>query len=185
MNEESYIKEIESALKMLAEKFNEELRGLRSNRPSVELVENIPVTCYDQLMSVKQLGSLSIVPPREIQISVWDKTTMGTVAKAIEEAKIGLSVSVDGGIIRAVLPPLSSDRREELMKLVKKTGESFRIQVRTHRDEIMKKVKAAQDAKELTEDAAFRVKEKIQKVVENGNSQIEKMVEEKLAQLSE
>lgn len=185
MLQDDYLKEFETILKGLTAKLREELQAVRSSRPSVELVERLVANYYDQLTPINQLGSISIVPPRTIQISVWDKNAVGPVMKAIENAKIGLTASNEENNIRATLPPLTDERREEFSKLVRKNGENYRIQVRHFRDEVIKKVKAAEEKKELNEDDVFRMKEKIQKAVDGINKEIETLLEKKLKELSE
>src|SRR6266404_7020558 len=119
---EQFLKDLESALKITHDKLRDELAAIRGNRPSVELLEDIRLNLYDQELTVKQMGSLSVMPPRSIQITVWDKDAVGAVMKAIENAKAGLSVRNDGQNIIATLSQLGNERREELMKLVKKTS---------------------------------------------------------------
>ena len=182
---EVYLKELESALKAAVQKLEDELKAVRGNRPSVQLVEDVKVNYYDQLLSVKQLGSLGVRPPREIEITVWDKNAVGPVSKAIAEAKIGLSVTNEGNVVRASLPPLTDERRQEFMKLVKKMAEATRIQIRTKRDEIIKKIKAAEAEKKLDEDQMFKAKEKIQKQIDEVNKRIEEAVERKMKELAE
>jgi len=180
-----YAAELASHLRVLTDKLKTELQGVRSNRPSVELIENIQVPAYGQTLPIKGLGSISVIPPREIQISLWDKSIIQAVAKAIDDARVGLTVQTDGMIVRAMLSPLGNERREELMKTVKRIGEETRIAIRTRRDEIMKRIKVAGDAGELSEDAAFKMKEKAQKAVEEANAQVEQIVNKKLAELGE
>lgn len=183
---ETYLKELDEAFKSIVSKLKEELKTMRSNRASVDLVEDLPVEAYGQTMSVKQLGSLSLGPQREIFITVWDKGVMGAVIGAIQNAKLGLSVSAQGEmIIRATLPSLSSERREELSKMVKKTVEEFRVQVRSRRDEVNKKLKAAEDKGELTEDDMATAKKLIQEATDKGNAEIEKILESKLKEIQE
>lgn len=181
----SYLEELKKNLSIILQELRDEFGQIRSNRPSVELVENIRVNCYNQWLSIKQLASLSILPPRGIQISVWDKNVVGAVAKAIEEAKIGFSTSVDGNIVRATLSPLGDERRAELTKLAKKTAEEARIKVRNRRDESIKKIKLDEGEGLLTEDQAFRIKEEIQKEVDKFNDEIEKLLEAKLKEINE
>jgi ribosome recycling factor len=180
-----YVAELNSHLRVLTDKLKTDLQGVRSNRPSVELIENIQVPAYGQTVPIKGLGSISVVPPREIQISLWDRTVIQAVAKAIDEARVGLTVQTDGTLVRAMLSALGNERREELMKTVKKTGEETRIAIRGRRDEAMKHIKAAMDSKELSEDVAFKIKEKVQKAVEDANSLVEQTVEKKIAELGE
>jgi ribosome recycling factor len=180
-----FLKELDEALKAAVLRFKEDLRGLRSSRPSIELIENLSVNYFDSWMTIKQLGSLSLLPPREVRITVWDKNAAAPIAKAIEEAQAGFSVSMDGATIRATLSALSNERREELGKLVKKTAEGARISVRNVREDIIKKLRAAEDGSEITEDQSHSGKEKIQKRVNDANAEIEVLVEEKLKELAE
>ena len=182
---DQFLKELDSVLRAVVQKFQEELRSIRGNRPSVDMVENISVNVYDQALTIKQLGSLSVLLPRGIHISLWDKTSIAPVVKAIEDAKIGLSVSNDGNNIIATLSSLHDERREELIKLVKKTSEGVRIHVRTRRDDVIKKIKEAEAGKLMSEDEAFRAKEKVQKQVDEANKNIEAAVDAKIAELGE
>lgn len=182
---ETYIKELEDHLRVAISKFKEELQGVRSGRPTTQLLENIQVEYAGQMLPIKQLASLSIKPPREIDITVWDPSIIAGVMKAIDAAKAGLSVQNEGNTIRAFLPPLTQERRDELTKFVKKMAEATRIQIRGTRDEMNKKVKTVETNKEFGEDAVFKAKEKIQKFVEDANGQIEALVEGKLKELQE
>lgn len=180
-----YLNELQSNLNVLVQKFKDEIRGIRSNRPSAEIVENIKVQAYGQTMEIKQLGSITVGSQREVVITLWDKEVIQPVMKAIEEAKIGLSLKNDGLIIRAFLPALSEERRQEFMKLAKRVSEDARISVRTTREDAMKKLKGAQDSGELNEDMAFKAKEKAQKLVDAANGEIEKNLEAKIKELGE
>src|SRR3989344_8448722 len=97
---ESTIKELEAKLNQVIGFLQSELQTVRSNRPSVGLLEDIKVEYYGQVMQIKQLASLSIRPPRDIEVNIWDKGAVAAVAKAIETAKAGFSVSNDGNIVR-------------------------------------------------------------------------------------
>lgn len=182
---EQHQKELEAALGVAVQKLQNEFRAIRSSRPSIQLVEDIPVVYYDEKLTIKQLGSLSVRPPRDIEIGVWDKNAVGPVVKAIQEANVGLSTAADGTVVRASLPPLTDERRAEFVKLVKKMAEETRIQVRGRRDEAIKKIKAAEEEKKLDEDQVFRGKEQIQKLIDETNRKIEAAVEGKLKELNE
>ncbi len=182
---EQYIKELEGHLNTTLQKFREELQGVRSGRPTTQLLENIQVEYAGSFLPIKQIGSLGVRPPRELDITVWDPGAVSAVMKAIEGAKIGLSLQNEGNTIRAFLPPLSQERREELMKLIKKMAEGARISIRASRDDANKKIKAAEAEKKLNEDQVFQAKEKIQKVVDEINKQIEALVEGKGKELQE
>ncbi|HEY4526160.1 MAG TPA: ribosome recycling factor [Candidatus Paceibacterota bacterium] len=182
---ESTIKELEAKLNQVIGFLQSELQTVRTNRPSVGLLEDIKVEYYGQVMQIKQLASLSIRPPRDIEVNIWDKGAVAAVAKAIETAKAGFSVSNDGNIVRVSLPPLTDERRAEMTKLVKRMSEDARITVRGERDEANKKIKAAEDSGQATEDQVFKGKEQIQKITDTANKQIENLLNGKITELSE
>lgn len=183
MNDAEYLKELGAALKTAVQKFHGELQAVRGSRPSIELLENIKVNYYNDWLAINQLGTLHIVPPREIQISVWDKNAIGPIMKAVDAANAGFTTSSDGNVVRATLSPLGAERREELLKLTKKIAEGARIQVRSQRDEIIKKLKTAESEKKLGEDEVFKAKERIQKLVDAANQEIETAVQNKSKEL--
>jgi ribosome recycling factor len=180
---EIIIKDLDASLAGATGKLKQEMGAIRGNRPTVEMVQDIRLNWYDQPLTIKELGSISVVPPRTIQITVWDQGAVHAVMKAIDGAHAGLSASNDGNIIRASLSSLGDERREEMTKLVKKTAEAIRVQIRSHRDDAMKRLVNALRAKEITEDDVFRGKEKIQKAVDTANADVEAMVESKIAEL--
>lgn len=184
-NIDSNLREFEASLKTGLERLKEEFGGIRGNRPSVELLENIKVNCYAQTLTIKQLGSLSVKPPREIEIHIWDKDAVNPVMKAIEDAKTGLSVSNEGNLLRIFLPALTDERRQEVIKFAKKTAETMRIQIRSMRDEAIKKLKTAEEKKEISEDGFFSAKEKIQKTIDETNRNIEAMLEGKIKEVEQ
>src|SRR5436305_1435033 len=118
---DQFIKDLESALSGVVQKLKTDFAGIRGNRPSIEAIQEIKVNVYDQSLTVKELGSLNILPPRTVQIMIWDKDAVGAVMKAIEGAHLGLTASNDGNTIRATSSALGDERREELTKAIKKT----------------------------------------------------------------
>jgi len=163
----------------------EQLAGVRGGRPTVKLVEDIPVEYFGQKLTIKQLSSIGIVPPREIQISVWDKQGINSVAKAIESSNLKVSANIEGNLIRINLPALSEERRQEFAKIVKKETEETKIKIRTLRDEINKKINQDFDEKKITEDEKFKLKEKVQEFIDKTNSEIEKILENKIKEINE
>ncbi|HVM77294.1 MAG TPA: ribosome-recycling factor [Candidatus Paceibacterota bacterium] len=182
---EQITKDLETSFAGISQKLKQEFGQIRGNRPSVEMVENLRVNLYEQNLSLKELGSLSVIPPRMIQIAVWDPGAVGAVMNAITNAHLGLSATNDGNNIRATLSLLGNERRDELTKLVKKTAETARIHVRSKREEAIKRLKDAETSKSITEDDAFRGKEKIQKATEKANADVEALVKAKLEELGE
>jgi ribosome recycling factor len=182
---EQIAKDLEIALSEVTAKLKQDFGQIRGNRPSPDMIQDIRLNLYDQSLSIRELGSLSVLPPRTIQITVWDPGAIATIMKAIDDAHLGLSTNNDGNTIRATLSPLGDERRDEMTKLIKKITEATRIQIRARREDAVKRLKDSEGRKEITEDDAFKGKERIQKVVDRANSEVETMVEGKLTELGE
>src|ERR1700756_1849618 len=110
--------------------FKKELTGLRTGRAWVSLLEPIQVEAYGSHMPLSQLGTVNAPEPRMLTVQVWDKSMVKVVGKAIREAKIGVNPMVEGQLLRVPLPPLTEERRKELVKLAHKFGEQARVSIR-------------------------------------------------------
>lgn len=165
--------------------FKKEVSGIRANRPTTALVENLKVECYGQQMAMNAVGNISIQLPRTVQIQVWDASIVTNVVKAIETSTLHLTANVDGNNIRINLPELSAERREELNKHVKRIAEDHRITIRHLRDEANKRIQRALDDNEIHEDQKFKLKEEIQKQTDAINSDLEKTLEGKIKEINE
>jgi ribosome recycling factor len=160
----------------------EEFSSVRGARPTPMMVEDIKVVYFDQPMSVKQLGSISVVPPREIQVQVWDAGAVKPVASAIEE-KLGIQVAPDGNTLHCNLPDLTQERKEELAKLIKQKAEEARIRSRVARDDIKKELEKLEEKGEATEDDKESTMDQIQKKVDAFNGTVEELVSNKLSEI--
>jgi len=179
------IKDLDTKLKQFLESLKIEFQTIRSSRPSARMVEDIKVDYYGQMTPIKALGSISIVPPREIDISVWDRGVANAVAKAIETSNLKLSASVEGSLIRMNLPSLTEERKKELEKVIKKISEETKIKIRGARDDSNKIIKRTEDEGAFSEDIAFKKKEEVQKIVDKYNIEVEKMLESKIKEIFE
>lgn len=173
------LKESKQLIDEIVNRLKEEAVKIRSNRPTPKLVEHIKVEYLDQMLTVNQLGSIGIIPPKEITIAPWDPKSAPSIIKAIEAENLGLSIRFDNNIIRASLPSLSDERAKEMTKLIKSLAEESRIRMRSGRDKIIKKIN------ELPESQRFKMKEDLQKIVDQFNEQVEKIIEDKIKELSE
>lgn len=173
-------KEIKARLESITNALKEEVANFRTNRPTTKLVENIQVDYMGSIMPMKQVATITIEPPRDIIISPWDKGVLQNIEKAILDQKMGLSASVQGVSVRVKLPDLTEDRKLELIKVVKKTGEEARIKIRMARDEFNKRLKDIKD-----EDQKFRSKDEIQKQVDVANKAVDAAVEAKVREIEQ
>ena len=150
------------------------------------MIENLKVFYFEgtQPLSVNQMGSIKVIPPREIDITVWDPNSIQAVAKAVEDAGLGLSVRVDGNTIRADLPALTAERRKEIVKQAGKISEGFKIRLRQARDDANKKIVESEKAGEIGEDEKFKLKDGVQKITEETNQKIEEALSKKMEEIN-
>ena len=178
------LKQLELKLKSSVESLKTEMQTIRSGRPSPRMVEDIKVEIYGQQMPIKALGSILVVPPREIQINLWDNASVSAVAKAIETSSLNVSANTDGNLIRINLPQLTDERKKEFEKVLRKMTEEVRIRVRGVREEANKEIKKIEEDKKLSEDSAFAQREAVQKSVDKTNEEIEKLLANKISDLN-
>jgi len=175
-----YLEDLGKSFESLKGELREEMSKIRTNRPTPKLIEDVEVSYIGQKLPVKQLGTISVEVPRNLVVAPWDKESINGIAQAIEEAKMGFSVAVQGNVVRVTLPQLTDERREELSRVVRNTAEQIRIKMRIARDEVNKKVN-----QEADEDIKFKSKEKLQKLVDEFNKSIDEIVEVKLSEISQ
>ncbi len=165
--------------------FKKELGGIRTNRPSPAILEGLRVEYYGQALPLNQVGSIAVLPPRDLVIHVWDTAAIPGVVKAVESSSLGLSAAPQGNVVRVHLPELSAERRNELTKLVGRLAEDGRIKIRHLRDEINKEVENLFKGGEISEDMKFKFKEKIQEETEKVNKSIEDVLQAKIKEIKE
>lgn len=173
------IKEFKEKTQKIIEDFHNEILKFRTSRPTTAFVEDIKVDCYGSLTPLKHIASISIKLPNSIIIEFWDENLIEKAKKAIENANLGVNPIVEGKQIKIFLPPLSKDRKEEIIKLLGIKKEEFRIRIREAREEFIEKIKAKFEDKEISEDEKFRLKDEIQEIVEETNKSLDKEEERK------
>ena len=156
-----------------------DLSKIRTGRSSVALVEEITVEYYGSPTPLNQLASISVPDSRLITIQPWDPSALSAIEKAILKSNIGLTPSNDGKRICINIPPLTEERRKELVKLVKKIGEEAKVSIRNLRrkaNDILKKMKKN---KEISEDDFYQGQEKIQKITDEFIEKVEGILSKK------
>ena len=160
-----------------------EYSGIRTGQASPMLLDAVKVESYGSFMPINQVGSINIEDARTLRISVWDKSAVSAIEKAIREADLGISTVSDSDGVRVIFPELTSERRVQLMKLAKAKLEDARISVRGVRDEIMKSLDKQQKDGDISEDERFTQKEKVQTQVDATNRTLEALFDKKEAEL--
>jgi len=173
------IEKFKEQTKKLLEDFFNEIISFRTSRPTTALVDNIKVDCYGSLSPLKHVASVSIKLPNVIIIEPWDEGLVSSIKKALESSSLGLTPSQEGKQIKLFLPPLSRERKDELVKLIGVTKEEYRVKLREIRDKLLEESKEGFDKKEISEDEKFRLKEEIQKIVEQTNKSLDSQEKQK------
>jgi ribosome recycling factor len=172
---------MEKSIKLLSQ----ELSKLRTGRASPALLDGIKVDYYGSTLPLNQVASVSIPESRLIIIQPWDKTALETIEKAIYKSPIGLTPNNDGSVIRLSIPPLTTERREELIKLVEKLGEDTKVAIRNVRREANSEIKKEEKDKKISEDESFKAQEVIQKLTDESIVQVDETVKKKETEIRE
>ncbi|MGC8976922.1 MAG: ribosome recycling factor [Candidatus Ratteibacteria bacterium] len=177
--------EAEQKMKGVVDFFIKEISKLRAGRASISLLEGILVECYGSKMPLTQIATITIPQPQMIVIQPWDKNIYGNILKAIQTSNIGLSPISDGNVIRIPIPPLSEERRKELVKILHKIGEEAKIEIREVRRKANEQLKKAKEEKQISEDDMFKGTEEIQKITDKYIKEIENKINEKEKEIME
>jgi ribosome recycling factor len=151
-----------------------EYKRLRTGRASVSLVDGIRVDYYGMSTPLNQLATLTVPEPRAIMIQPWDQSVINEVEKAILKSDLGLTPMNDGKVIRINIPPLTQERRRELVKVIKKMAEEHKVAIRNIRRDANEMIKDLKKEKEISEDEQFRGQEETQKITDDFINKIDK-----------
>lgn len=163
----------ESRFRAAAEHFQTEAAKLRTGRAHPSLIEDVMVDYYGSRTPIKQIASVTVPEPRMLVIQPWDQSSLQAVADAIRTSDLGLNPADDGHIIRLSLPPLTEDRRKELVRTLNARMEDARVSVRNIREEIWKEILSLEKEGLIGEDEKFSGKDELQKEVDKWNAELE------------
>jgi ribosome recycling factor len=159
-------KKTEEHMNKTLENLAQELSGIRTGKASPAILDVVRVNYYGQNVPVKQVANISVPDPRTLAIQPWDRSMIGEIEKAIQASDLGLNPQNDGGMIRLPIPPLTEERRKDLVKVVKRIGEDSKVAVRNVRRDANEKVKKLEKEHELSEDAMHAKQDEIQKLTD-------------------
>lgn len=179
------LKDTEEKMKKAVESAQREFAEVRTGRAHSGLIEGLHVDYFGTPTAFKELASVSIPDPRTIVIQPWDASVIPEIEKTISNSSLGLTPQNDGKIIRLNIPPLSTERREEMKKIVKDMAEQGRVSVRTVRRDANDRLKKMQAEKEVSEDEFHKAQEDVQKLTDRYSKEIDKLLEEKSNHLME
>jgi len=181
MDESSIRSKMQSTLDIVSS----DIGGIRTGRATPALVENIVCPAYGgtQRLKVVELATISTPDPTQIIINPWDKSIIGDIRKGIVEANTGLNPSIDGEVIRIVIPSMTTEDREKYVKLLSGKLENGKVAVRQVRADEMHEIKNKFEAKEITEDDKFGFEKKLQEITDEFIGKIDEIGEKKKTEL--
>ncbi|MBX9804794.1 MAG: ribosome recycling factor [Alphaproteobacteria bacterium] len=168
-------KRMDGAYEVLVREFT----GLRTGRASTNLLDSIKVDVYGSLMPLNQIGTINVPEARMLTVQVWDKGMVKAVEKAIRDSDLGLNPAADGQLIRIPLPPMSEERRQEMVKIAGKYAEDAKISVRNVRRDGMEALKKLEKDGDISEDELHRLSTEVQTVTDKHIKKIDDLLSTK------
>ncbi len=165
--------DIKQSLKKAEEWLSKEYLQLHTGRATPTLLDSISVESYGTMSPIRNIGSINIEDPRTLRVIPWDKSLVKELERAVQAANLGFSVVADGDGLRVIMPMLTTENRQKLVKILKEKLEDARITVRKERESVMDDVKKEEKEGNMSEDEKFRAGEEIQKLVDETNNNLE------------
>ncbi|MCD4680372.1 MAG: ribosome recycling factor [Bacteroidales bacterium] len=181
----SIIQNSESRMKKSIISLETDFNSLRTGRASTALFDKIRVDYYGQTTPLSQVASISVPEARLVVIQPWDKSLLNIIEKALLKSELSINPNNDGKLIRINIPPLTEERRKELVKLAKNTAESSRVAIRNIRRDAIEDIKKLEKQKEISEDQLKLGQDKIQKLTDTYVSVINSILEKKEHEIME
>ena len=146
--------------------FSKELSSLRTGRANASMLDLIKVDVYGQKMPINQLATITVPEPRSINVQVWDLNNVSLIDSSIKKSELGLNPQIDGQLMRLPIPDLNEERRSELKKIIKSTGEKCKISIRNIRRDANEELKKLLKSKEIGEDEEKSFEKNIQTITD-------------------
>ena len=176
---------LESRMADAVSAMERDFNHVRTGRASTAIVERLAVDYYGTSTPLNQLASISIPEPHQIVIQPWDRGVLGAIEKAIQRSDIGLMPNVDGTVVRLNIPPLTEERRMELVKVVHKRMEDAKVEIRNHRRDELDAVRKREKDGQIGADEAKREQERIDKVTHRWTDEVDRAGKAKEAEVLE
>ncbi|MBA4544060.1 MULTISPECIES: ribosome recycling factor [Thermoactinomyces] len=172
---------MEKAIQVL----KKDLLTIRAGRANPALLDKVTVEYYGTEMPINQMANISTPDPRTLAIQPWDKSALGEIERAILKSDLGLTPTNDGSVIRITIPPLTEERRNELVKVARKMGEEAKVAIRNVRRDANDEIKKLEKNGEIPEDTARRGQEEIQKLTDRFIKEVDQVVAAKEKEMME
>ncbi len=182
---EEIIGELKADMEKTISHLKKEYDRVRTGRASLSLLDGIRVDYYGTSTPLNQVATLSVPEPRLITIQPWDKGVLAEIEKAIQKSELGLTPMNDGKVIRISIPPLTEERRKELVRLVRKMAEERKVDLRNRRREANEMLRDLKKEKEITEDELFRYQEEVQEITDQFVKRVDEVLKGKEKEILE
>ncbi|GED29047.1 MULTISPECIES: ribosome recycling factor [Brevibacillus] len=176
---QSVIKDMEDRMNKAISNLKRDLSTLRAGRANPAMLDRVMVDYYGTPTPISQLANVSVPEPRMLTIQPWDKTALKEIDRALQQSDLGISPSNDGVIIRLIIPPLTEERRKDLVKLAGKSGEETKVAIRNIRRDANDEIKKLEKAATISEDESRRHQETVQKTTDKFIAEVDKVVKDK------
>ena len=177
--------QLKTNLEKIKNNFKNDVSALRAGRATPDLVSKILIDCYGEKMPLEQLAAINIEDAKTIRIQPWDKNVLVNIEQGIRNSEIGLQPIVDKETLRVILPELTSERRKQLIKILKEKLEKARIDAKLEREEIWRDIQLHEKKGDLSEDEKFHSKDELQKIVDKLNKELEEIFMKKEKELTD
>lgn len=176
---EETLGELRSAIEKTQDALKRELTKLRTGRANAAMLDSIRVDYYGQSTPLSQMSTVSVPEPRLITVKPWDKSQLTIIDKALRESDLGLNPQSDGELLRIPIPPLSEERRKDLVKVAKKHGEETKVAIRKARHDAIDMLTDIKEGGEASEDEVERAKKKVEEIVHEGTDAVDHIIASK------
>ncbi len=163
--------------------FLDDISTLRTGKASVQMLDPVQVEAYGSKMKINEVGNVSAPDPSLLVITPWDKSLLEAIEKAVSTSGLNLHPVVDGEIIRIAIPPLTEERRKEMVKLLHQKAEQGKVMIRTLRSDVKKEIENQEDQDGISEDDIKRDLDELEKKIKNSLEKIEKVIADKEKEL--
>lgn len=171
--------DLSAAMDKSIQSLQKDLLKVRTGRASTALIDHIHVDYYGSKVPITQVANMTTPDARTIQIAAWEPAMLGAIEKAILEANVGFTPQNDGKVVRISMPPLTEDRRKEMVKMIKKMGEDTKIALRNSRRDANEEAKKQEKAKTISEDESKKLQDQIQKKTDEKVAEVDKVIASK------
>ena len=178
-------KSVEARMSDAVEAMDRDFNHIRTGRASTSLVERISVDYYGTQTPLNQLASISVPESTTIVIQPWDRSVLGAVVKAIQKSYVGITPNIDGTVVRLNIPPLTEERRKDLVKQVHKRMEETKVEIRNHRRDALEAIRQREKDGDLGSDESHREQESLEKLTHKWTDEVDRVGAAKEAEVLE